>query len=147
MTNAYQWVPTIKNQSKVFNPTGDGKVAPISPRDIAAAAVETLTSDGHEGKIYELTGPELLSVGEQVEALSRAIGVQIECVDVPVSVAVEQVRKSEIPDFLVNGLTKMWEQIKDGKNAKKTDDVAKLTGHSGETFKQWCEQHRDVFLN
>lgn len=49
-----QWV---KEQGALILPAGDGKDAPIDPRDIAAVAVKVLTTPGHEGKIYELTGP------------------------------------------------------------------------------------------
>jgi (4-alkanoyl-5-oxo-2,5-dihydrofuran-3-yl)methyl phosphate reductase len=56
MSNTLQWAGTIKSQSKVFNPTGDGKTAPISPYDIAAVAAVALTSSGHEGRAYDLTG-------------------------------------------------------------------------------------------
>ncbi len=147
MTNTYQWLPMIKHQNKVFNPTGDGKVAPISPRDIAAVAVTALTNEGHDGKIYELTGPELLSAREQVAELAKATGIKIECVDVPVGAAADQARKGGVPDFVVDGLTKLWEHIKEGRSARKTEEVEKLTGQAGETFKQWCEKHRDAFLN
>lgn len=51
----------------LFLPAGDGKDKPIDPRDIAAVAVKALTTPGHEGKVYELTGPELLSYAEVVQ--------------------------------------------------------------------------------
>ena len=55
-----------KSQGKVFNPTGDGKFAPISPYDIAAVAALALISSGHEGKAYDITGSQLLSTHDQV---------------------------------------------------------------------------------
>lgn len=51
----------IRQRGGLFLPTGNGKDPQIDPRDIAAVAVKVLTTSGHEGKIYELTGPELLS--------------------------------------------------------------------------------------
>jgi uncharacterized protein YbjT (DUF2867 family) len=147
MSNSLQWLPTIKSQGQVFSPTGNGKIAPISPSDIAAAAAVALTSDGHESKIYMLTGPELLSAHEQVEILSNAIGIPIRCVDVPVSAAADQMNKMGAPDFLVEGLSKMWEVIKEGKASIQTKDLERLTGSKGETFEHWCAEHRDEFLN
>jgi (4-alkanoyl-5-oxo-2,5-dihydrofuran-3-yl)methyl phosphate reductase len=147
MSNSFQWQPTIKAQGKVFNPTGGGKVAPISPRDIAAAAAVTLTSAGHEGKIYVLTGPELLSAHDQVGILSQAIGIPIECVDVPVSVVADQMAKRGAPGFLVDGLSVMWEGIKQGQVAIQTKDLERVTGSKGETFEHWCSDHRQEFLN
>jgi uncharacterized protein YbjT (DUF2867 family) len=147
MSNAYQWQATIKSESKVFSPTGGGKVAPISPKDIAAAAAVALTGNGHQGKIYALTGPELLSAHEQVNILAGVIGKLIECVDVPVQVAADGFSKTGAPQFLVDGLRTFWEGIKDGKVAIQTKDLEELTGSKGEKFESWCVQHRQAFLN
>ena len=43
---------------------GDGKVGVIDTRDIGNVAATVLTSAGHEGKTYPLTGPEALSMGK-----------------------------------------------------------------------------------
>ena len=66
MSNALQWVGTIQSQAKVFTPTGDGKMALISPHDIAAVAAGALITPGHESQTYELTGAELLRTHEHV---------------------------------------------------------------------------------
>src|SRR5258708_16327514 len=61
MSNALRfWADTIKSLATVFNPTGDGKSAPISPYDIAAVAAVVLSTTRHERKNYDLTGSELL---------------------------------------------------------------------------------------
>jgi len=147
MTNSYQWQPTIKSEGKVFSPTGDGKVAPISPKDIARVLAVALTSPGHEGKTYTLTGPELLSAREQVDILSKAIGRPIAYVDVPASAAAEQMGRSGYPRFIVEGLTGMWEGIKIGKAAVQTKDLETLTGSKGEKYERWCSEHKSEFLN
>jgi uncharacterized protein YbjT (DUF2867 family) len=147
MTNSYQWQPTIKSEGKVFSPTGDGKMAPISPKDIATVLAVALTSSGHEGKIYTLTGPELLSAREQVDILSKAIGKPLALVDVPTSAAAEQMGRSGYPAFIVEGLTGMWERVKAGQAAVQTKDLETLTGSKGEKFDRWCSDHRNEFLN
>jgi uncharacterized protein YbjT (DUF2867 family) len=147
MTNSYQWQPTIKSEGKVFSPTGDGKMAPISPKDIATVLAVALTSPGHEGKIYTLTGPELLSAREQVDILSKAIGRPLALVDVPASAAAEQMGRSGYPAFIVEGLTGMWERVKAGQAAVQTKDLETLTGSKGEKFDRWCSEHRNEFVN
>jgi NAD(P)H dehydrogenase (quinone) len=53
----------------------DGRVAPISRSDCAAAAVAVLTADGqHEGQTYEITGPEALSQAEIAWLLTEISG-------------------------------------------------------------------------
>ena len=82
MSNALFWSGTIRSQGKVFSNFGDGKVPYIHPSDIAAVAVRALTEAGHEGKAYELTGQEALSVGDQVRILANVISRSIEVVHV-----------------------------------------------------------------
>jgi NAD(P)H dehydrogenase (quinone) len=59
---------------KLVTNAGDGRVAPISRSDCAAAAVAVLTSDGHEGQTYEITGPEALAQSDIAELLSEISG-------------------------------------------------------------------------
>src|SRR6266536_55767 len=47
-----------------YLPWGNGKASFVDARDIAAVAAEALTSDGHEGKTYTLTGPAALGIAE-----------------------------------------------------------------------------------
>jgi (4-alkanoyl-5-oxo-2,5-dihydrofuran-3-yl)methyl phosphate reductase len=145
MSNALQWIGTIKSQGKVFSPTGDGQTAPISPYDIAAVAAVALTAPGHEFQIYELTGSELLSAHEQVKILARVLGKPIECVDVPSSIAAEGMRKAGLPAFVVDSLAEFWEDARRGGRVIKTDTVKRLTGREPQNFETWCREHRATF--
>ena len=53
---------------------GDGRFAPISRSDCAAAAVAVLTGDGHEGKTYEITGREALAQADIAKLLTELSG-------------------------------------------------------------------------
>lgn len=142
MSNVWQWMPTIRSQGKVFSATGEGKIAPIGQVDIAAVAVEALTGKGHAGKIYELTGPELLSAREQVNEIAQTIGRPIQYIEVPAETLSHEMSKNGAPAFLVAGMISNWRRIKDGKTADQTFDLESVTGSSGQTFDLWCLQHR-----
>ena len=147
MSNAIVWwAESIKSQSKVFNPAGNGKTAPISPYDIAAVAAAALTSPGHDGKAYDLTGAELLSAPEQVEILSKVIGEPIECVDIPPEVAAERMIAAGLPDALVKSLAELWEQVRKEAYTFHTNEVERLTGRPAQTFETWCREHRSAFV-
>jgi NAD(P)H dehydrogenase (quinone) len=49
---------------KLLTNAGDGRTALVAREDCAAAAAAVITSDGHEGKAYDITGPEALSVDD-----------------------------------------------------------------------------------
>jgi len=44
---------------------------------VAAVGVKVLTEPGHAGKVYDLTGPESLSMARQAEILSKVLGRKI----------------------------------------------------------------------
>jgi uncharacterized protein YbjT (DUF2867 family) len=146
MSNSLQWADVIKSQSKVFNPMGKGKTAPIAPYDIAAVAAVALTSSGHVGKAYGLTGAELVSAPEQVEILSKVIGKPIECVDIPVEVAAERAIASGLPEALVKSLAELWTQVRKETYTFHTNEVERLTGRQAQTFETWCREHRSAFV-
>jgi NAD(P)H dehydrogenase (quinone) len=50
---------------------GDGRCAYVARADIARSAAAVLAEDGHEGAVYELTGPEALSADELADLYSR----------------------------------------------------------------------------
>ena len=70
----FRQVPSIVAREAFFLPMEDAKIASIDVGDIAEVATTVLTSPGHEGKIYPITGPEALSMAEVAEKLSVATG-------------------------------------------------------------------------
>lgn len=74
---------TIVGQGQFFAAASYAKISAVDVRDIAAVAAAALTQDGHDGKTYDLTGPEALTHGEMAEKLSKAVGREIQYVDVP----------------------------------------------------------------
>lgn len=144
-SNALQWVGTVKAQGAVFFPGGAGTVAPIDPRDIAAVAAVALTQPGHEGQAYELTGPLLMTVGEQVDALAHALGRPVRYVDIPSSAVAEQMRGFGLPDDTVEALVELWAAVQDGHAAQVTDTVERITGRAARAFEEWCRAHVTSF--
>ena len=75
-------VPTIVADNTLFLPLEDAKLAPVDIEDIAKAAFALLHTPGHEGKRYEMTGPEALSMSEIAEQISNAIGRTVRYINV-----------------------------------------------------------------
>jgi NAD(P)H dehydrogenase (quinone) len=68
------------NRQLVTN-MGDGRIVPISRRDCAEAAAITLTTDGHAGESYEITGPQALSASDLAELYGEVSGQSVKLVD------------------------------------------------------------------
>ncbi|MEV6757201.1 NAD(P)H-binding protein [Streptomyces sp. NPDC051214] len=80
-SNAYAWAESIRTKRTVYAPFADVALPVVDPADIAAVAAAALHEDGHEGRTYELTGPEVISPRAQATALSRALGEAITLVE------------------------------------------------------------------
>lgn len=63
-------------------PSNYQSVSWIDTRDIAAVAARALTDAGHEGSIYELTGPEALTFPRTANLLSEAVGHPVRHIEV-----------------------------------------------------------------
>ena len=146
MSNALHWRETIRTQRKVFSNYGDGKLPSVHPRDIAAVAVRALTSDGHDRKTYELTGPEALSIREQVDILSEALGRRIEYVPIPDDAARKGMEKAGMPALLIDALIPFAAFIRSGRAAEVLPTVEQVTGRPALTFRDWAREHANAFL-
>ncbi|MGP4020945.1 NAD(P)H-binding protein [Saccharopolyspora sp. 5N708] len=77
-SNALWWAKSIRETGEVRCLIGNRPGSPIDPDDVAAIAVRALTEPGHAGQAYPLTGPQVLTSGDQVRILARATGRPIE---------------------------------------------------------------------
>lgn len=146
MTNTIEWwAETIKKQGAVYFPGAKGRVAPIDPRDVAAVAAIALTQPGHSGKIYELTGPELLTIGEMAQVIGCTLGKAIKYVDVPLFAAKVQMLLSGMDRELVGALMEVASELRSDRGAQLTDTVEQVTGRRARPFEAWCAEHIKAF--
>ncbi|MBN2041610.1 MAG: SDR family oxidoreductase [Spirochaetes bacterium] len=137
-------------------PAGDGRISWVSRDDIADVAAEVLTTDGHEKKIYDVTGPEALTMQETADHLSAATGRKISYqAQTP-----EEVRKtrsssrmeefearrreltgSGLTDYEVEVWISHYYQIAAGETAEVSKTVQLLCGHPAETLAQYLKKH------
>jgi uncharacterized protein YbjT (DUF2867 family) len=145
MSNMFASAEAIKQTGKLFAPAGDGGIAMIDPRDVAACAAELLTGDGHEGRTYLITGPEAVTHKQVAAALAKATGRPVEYVNVPPEAARQSFVEAGMPDWLIQHLTGVFGLIREGKFEKTTDTVRALTGRKPRTFAQFARDHSAAF--
>jgi len=145
MSNALQWRESIRRQGRVLSNYGDGKLASVHPRDIAAVAVRALTTHGHEGKTYHLTGPEALSIGEEVAILSNVLGRRIEYVPTSDDAARKEMERAGMPPFLIDALLPFAAFVRSGKAAAVFPTVEEVTGRPALRFIEWANEHAESF--
>jgi uncharacterized protein YbjT (DUF2867 family) len=123
----------IRAGEPIPNLAGDSRQAVVDPRDVAAVAVAAMTSDAHDGRRYDLTGPELLTFREQASALARVLERPVHVTDVS---ALDQ-----LPSEVGTGIG--WARA--GGAAYVTDHVARILGRPAGTFEQWARDHFKAF--
>src|SRR5205823_11498828 len=81
----------------IYLPWGNGTASFVDTRDIASIAAKALIGDGHEGKIYTLTGPATLGIAEVARILSEMTGREFKYVDVPEAAARDGMLQAGVP--------------------------------------------------
>jgi uncharacterized protein YbjT (DUF2867 family) len=146
MTNAFDWLPTIRQGGYVIDPIGPGRYAPIDPADIAAVAAVALSTEHHQRKEYAPTGGETFTVAEQVRILSQAIGRPIGVREAETPEDIIRARfPSGAPKPLADAITEGFRLMRTDTVGFQTNDVEQLLGRRPRTFAEWCEQNADAF--
>jgi (4-alkanoyl-5-oxo-2,5-dihydrofuran-3-yl)methyl phosphate reductase len=146
MSNTIEWwAETVKKQAAVYFPGGKGRVAPVDPLDIARVAACVLSRPGHLGRVYELTGPELLSIGDMAQTIGRVIDKPVRYVNVPLLAAKVQMRLSGMNRELVGALIELAEELRNDRAAQLTHTVGQITGMPARSFEAWCREHKGAF--
>ena len=105
------FVPFFAGKDRVMRrPAGQGRYPPVTRDDLADCAVAVLTSGGaHDGRTYELTGPELLTLAEIAERMSTYTGQEYRYEDETIDEAWASRRPSSAPDWEIEGsISHMW---------------------------------------
>lgn len=144
-SNALWWAETVRSQSAVYLPVGDGRSAVIDPADIGAVAVKALCEPGHEGRAYVLSGPEALTVGQQAASLGRYLGRTITHVDVPPEAARQAMLASGMPEAYVSGLLELHAATRAGQTALVTTTVRELLGREPNSFDAFVTKNLDAW--
>jgi uncharacterized protein YbjT (DUF2867 family) len=143
-SNALRWAGPIRAGDPIPNTTGAGVQGVIDPRDVAAVAVAALTSSQHDGQIYTLTGPELLSVPDQAAQLGAVLGRPINTIEVPPHAVRGQMLASGVDPAFVGFVIDGAAFVRDGGNAVLTDDVQRILARPPGSFRTWAHDHRNT---
>jgi len=100
--------PAIAAKGAIFLPMGNARLEPVDIEDIAKVAFSLLHSEGHEGKSYDMTGPESLTMTEVAEQISSAIGKPVRYVNVPPEDHRKMLLEHGLPSFLADGVYELF---------------------------------------
>ncbi|MBH0776629.1 SDR family oxidoreductase [Nocardia bovistercoris] len=143
-TNAlWWWQKSIREEGVVRLPYPDALTTPVHEKDLAALAVAALTEPGHEGRAYSVTGPEALTLRQQVRHIGEAVDRDIAVDSTTVDQARAELLKT-LPPFAVDGILAGW-KAGIGVPAPVPTGVAEIIGRPAHTFAQWAIDHASDF--
>lgn len=136
----------IKEANTIYMPADNSKVGYIDSRDIASVGVEVLKGNGHEGMVYDLTGPEALSVHEVATLMSDVTGKLIKFVNVPEETARDAMQQEGLSNRMIDAMLELHGAYKKGQGGYVTNGVEELTGRKPHTFRQFVQDYKKCFV-
>jgi uncharacterized protein YbjT (DUF2867 family) len=112
----------------------------IDVDDIADAAVAALTEAGHIGKLYELTGPRLLTFAEAVAEIAKGSGRPIRYEQISNRAFKEMLAEAQVPADIIWLLNLLFTEVLDGRNANLTDGVQQALGRAPRDFTDYVRK-------
>lgn len=136
MRNGWYWenyegsLQQIIGSGVLLGAAADGKLAAASRADFAAAAVQVLLSEGHEGRIYELGGDERLTYTELAAVIAQVSGTPVVYQDVPEAEYRSILEGAGLPSFVAEMLASADAGVARGDLDTDSGDLQKLIGRA-----------------
>jgi uncharacterized protein YbjT (DUF2867 family) len=136
----------IRDDNAIRFPFADGKISPIAATDVGAAAAAVLANpELHIGKVYDLTGPQSLTMAELAREFSGALGRTIEYVNVPPQIWETKLHEARLPAHLTAHLITMGQLNRDNRYDRMTDTFQKLVGRAPISAAEFARRHAPAF--
>jgi uncharacterized protein YbjT (DUF2867 family) len=126
-------------------PAGDGRVGFVDARDVAAVAAQVLKTPGHEGKAYELTGPEARSHADVAIELSAAMGRSITFENISAEMYEHEKTSEGWSRGAVETMLALFAEIRAGDASVVTDTVERVTGRAPYSIRTFARDYTPNF--
>jgi uncharacterized protein YbjT (DUF2867 family) len=143
MSNALNWAGMIAGDQVVHAPFAVGRAAFVDPADIAAVAAACLTQDGHDHRIYELTGPDPLSPADQVAILGKVLDRDLRYAETDPADTVAQMVSYGMPEEHASAIIEQFRSTLEPWSPEPTSDVTAVTNRPARSFPDWAQAHRN----
>jgi uncharacterized protein YbjT (DUF2867 family) len=131
----------------IYQAAGDGKLAWVDTRDIAAVNVEVLLNpEKYVNQTLIITGSESFNYEEAINRMNNILGKETKYVAIPNEAAIQAMKDIHFPPFIIDLLISLNESIKQGHFVETTDTIEKVTGKKPITFEQFIADNKNVWL-
>ena len=135
----------VINEGKLAMPVKpDVEISFIDTRDIGACAAEVLTEEGHNRRVYTLTGVRI-TLGEAINTFSQTLGRKIEFAFVPAEVARSNMDQHGMPEWMKEHFLGVGRLLSEGRLTELTDNVRRITGREPHDYASFVSNNATVF--
>ncbi|BCH30211.1 NmrA family transcriptional regulator [Mesorhizobium sp. L-8-10] len=110
----------------------------VDAEDVADVAAAALVDDSHIGRLYELTGPRLLSFAEAIAEIAKASGRTINYRAVDATAFVAGLEAAGLPGDLIELVRLLFTEVLDGSNEYLTHGVFEALGRPPRDFADYA---------
>ena len=128
-------------QGVVALPNADSPAPYVDANDIAEVVVKILLNKGHSGKIYELTGPRLLTFEDVVAEIAKASGRELQFIPITLPEYVNAMKEMQLPEDVIWLIEYLFRHVLDNpENHIVTNDVEKVLGRPPIDFSDYVAE-------
>lgn len=138
------WSHSIKTSGTVYGPYPQSAQSLIHEADVAAVAVAALTTDGHKGATYALTGPQSLTQAEQLRTIGVSIGREL-TYQVITPEQFKQSMSAFMPEDIIKQLLNYWSDTVEQPDLVRPT-VEQVIGRPARTLAEWVADHKADFM-
>jgi hypothetical protein len=124
----------------------NAKLSPVDIEDITKVAFALLHSEGHEGKSYDMTGPEALTMTEVAERISQAIGKPFRYVNIPMEETRQAWLTAGIPSERVDTISELLSERSKCAQSRIYLGTHEAFGVHPTTFAEFARRNAAIFL-
>jgi NAD(P)H dehydrogenase (quinone) len=139
------WADGIKQGAFYFG-IGDGRFAPLSVGDIGEIAANILCTEGHEGKAYVITGPQLLSGQDIAGVFAEVTGKAVQHVSPDDATTLASLLGAGWPEWQAKGLVELFGVFAANQAAVVSPDGERLLGRPLTTLRSYAQANKAAFV-
>lgn len=121
-------------------PRGETLEPFIDVDDIADVVVAALLNDKHNGQVYELTGPQLLTFEQIALEIAKATGRNIHYQSITMDEYQQMLQQHQVPESYIWLINYLFTEVLDGRNSGITHDVEKVLGRKPKDFAAYAQE-------
>jgi uncharacterized protein YbjT (DUF2867 family) len=137
---------TVRDQSRIEVPFGQGKTSPVAASDVARVVAAILAEPGpHLGRIYELTGPRSQDMNGVARDFSEALNREVTYTDVLPEDWERQLKKRGVSDYVIGHFMTIGALHRAGRYDRMADGVERVTGRPPMSVRDFVTLHANAF--